>query len=468
MNTKRWGLVAVLAAAIAVLMAGPAFAGGGGGGNGFGNAIAAQERHTNALLAREGVVGTAVGLNPAGRHVVQVFTAREGVRGIPSFLDGVPVLVRVTGEFVAEDHATGEFPLPVPIGVSSSNQFSVKFPFAFTGTLGARLVDDQDDDDAGNDLLFALSNNHIYANENARNGATIDSPVIQPGRADGGSDPTDTVGTLFAYVPIDFDKNANNVADVAIAITTSALVDTATPEFLADGSTPDPDRYEPSTANLECAGNCSNLLGVLVKKFGRTTELTHGVISGVNATLIIRYDSGRARFVKQLFIDAVAPTVDVSAGGDSGSLWVTDAGENPVGLHFAGSGNVGISNRIDLVFDELADATTGETIVAGTTVVGTPVTPFISVDGKAPVAPAPGITVSPTSGLVTTEAGGMDTFTVVLNTEPTADVTIRLSSSDTTEGTVVPPPILTFTDILNVRRFTWPARRIEITNGSCQ
>ena len=45
-----------------------------------------------------------------------------------------------------------------------------------------------------------------------------------------------------------------------------------------------------------------------------------------------------------------------------------------------------------------------------------------------------GITVSPTSGLVTTEAGGTATFTIVLNTQPTADVTIGLSSSDTTRG----------------------------------
>ena len=45
-----------------------------------------------------------------------------------------------------------------------------------------------------------------------------------------------------------------------------------------------------------------------------------------------------------------------------------------------------------------------------------------------------GITVTPTSGLTTTEAGGTATFTVVLNTQPTADVTIGLTSSDTTEG----------------------------------
>src|SRR5207237_1028688 len=45
-----------------------------------------------------------------------------------------------------------------------------------------------------------------------------------------------------------------------------------------------------------------------------------------------------------------------------------------------------------------------------------------------------GITVTPTSGLATTEGGGTATFTVVLTTIPTADVTLALSSSDTTEG----------------------------------
>ena len=47
-----------------------------------------------------------------------------------------------------------------------------------------------------------------------------------------------------------------------------------------------------------------------------------------------------------------------------------------------------------------------------------------------------GITVAPTSGLITTEAGGTATFTVRLNSQPTANVTIGISSSDTTEGTV--------------------------------
>ncbi|MCL4207829.1 MAG: DNRLRE domain-containing protein [Pirellulaceae bacterium] len=56
--------------------------------------------------------------------------------------------------------------------------------------------------------------------------------------------------------------------------------------------------------------------------------------------------------------------------------------------------------------------------------------------------PPPGITVSPTTGLVTTEAGGTAQFTIVLNAQPTADVTIDLSSSDPTEGAVSPASVV--------------------------
>lgn len=49
-----------------------------------------------------------------------------------------------------------------------------------------------------------------------------------------------------------------------------------------------------------------------------------------------------------------------------------------------------------------------------------------------------GITVSPTSGLVTDEGGGQANFTITLNSMPSGDVTIGLLSSDTSEGTVSP------------------------------
>ncbi len=55
----------------------------------------------------------------------------------------------------------------------------------------------------------------------------------------------------------------------------------------------------------------------------------------------------------------------------------------------------------------------------------------------------PGVTVSVDS-VTTSEAGGQVTFSVVLNSAPTADVTIGVSSTDTTEGTIAPVS-LTFT-----------------------
>jgi hypothetical protein len=54
------------------------------------------------------------------------------------------------------------------------------------------------------------------------------------------------------------------------------------------------------------------------------------------------------------------------------------------------------------------------------------------------------ITVQPTTGLVTSEAGGSDAFTVVLGSQPSANVTIAVASSDATEGTTL-QSMLTFT-----------------------
>lgn len=45
-----------------------------------------------------------------------------------------------------------------------------------------------------------------------------------------------------------------------------------------------------------------------------------------------------------------------------------------------------------------------------------------------------GITVSPISGLTTTEAGGVASFTVILNSEPTSDVVLSIASSEPSEG----------------------------------
>jgi Ca2+-binding RTX toxin-like protein len=74
----------------------------------------------------------------------------------------------------------------------------------------------------------------------------------------------------------------------------------------------------------------------------------------------------------------------------------------------------------------------------------TPTPPTPTPPTPTPISLPGGITVSPTTGLKTTESGDTDSFTVKLNSQPTANVTIGLSSSNTVEGTISPAS-LTFT-----------------------
>ena len=74
-----------------------------------------------------------------------------------------------------------------------------------------------------------------------------------------------------------------------------------------------------------------------------------------------------ARFVDQI---AISPG-DFSAGGDSGSLIVTnDASRNPVGLLFAGSSTRTLANRIDLVLNRFSVTVDGPARTPGGTTTG--------------------------------------------------------------------------------------------------
>ena len=140
MRARRWGLVATSVMLFAVLVAGLVSAGGPPSEPpGLARAIAAQEAHTDRLLAKSGVLGTAVGLGADGRHVVKIYIESAGVPGLPHMLDGVPVEVEVTGEFVAQGHSLTR---PAPIGVSSGSERLIivgGLLYCTVGTLGARV-----------------------------------------------------------------------------------------------------------------------------------------------------------------------------------------------------------------------------------------------------------------------------------------------------------------------------------------
>jgi len=300
---------------------------------GIRKAIEVQGRHSERLMGIAGVVGHGIGISADGKPVLKIFVKRAGIPGIPVALEGVPTEVEVTGMVVAYADPTARFPRPVPIGVSTGH------PDITAGTIGARVKDA-----AGN--VYALSNNHVYANEND---AIIGDSVLQPGPYDGGQDPADAIGTLEDFVPINF-SGGNNTMDAAIALSSRADLGTSTP--LDEGyGTPNSSIFD----DLNEDGyfdDKNSLLNLLVQKYGRTTGWTYGQVSEINVTVNVCYQTrGPFRCVKLArFVDQISITPGTfSAGGDSGSLIVTDPDKNPVGLLFAGSNTLTFANRIDLV-----------------------------------------------------------------------------------------------------------------------
>jgi hypothetical protein len=308
-------------------------------------AIAVQDRHTRGLMAIPEVVGTAVGLTETGQPAVLVFLKGTPPPGLlPENLEGVPVVAKLTGAFVAMQPPAGKgpgsggggsidpttrFARPVPIGVSTGNIGECS-----AGTISARVK--------SGSTVYALSNNHVYALENS---APKGSKILQPGQYDTSClpDPNNEIGTLSDFVPLNFDGGQNTV-DAAIAATTTVLLGNATPT----------DGYgTPKSQTTVAAVNDA------VQKYGRTTKLTKGTITAINATVNVGYSLGTALFVNQIVVYGNKPFIKA---GDSGSLLVTDPGRNPVGLLFAGtsSGKYAIANQIGDVLTALGVTIDGE------------------------------------------------------------------------------------------------------------
>lgn len=338
MSRRKWFQMLVVTVVILFLTVFPGITSAQGNSeNAFERVKEVQERHTEKLMAGEGVVGTAVGFNERGKQAVLVFLERSGVAAVPQELEGVPVHPLVTGKIEAlkppankpgsSTDPTARFDRPVPIGVSTGNAKEMS-----AGTIACRVK-------SGN-RVYALSNNHVYARENA---AGFGEEILQPGRYDGGLPVLDRLGTLSNWVTLDFSGNATNKVDAALALTDTDDLGMATP---ADGY------GTPASATVAPA------LNMAVQKYGRTTSLTKGVISGINATIRVTYSSGTATFVGQITVTSRSPFIKA---GDSGSLLVTEASQ-PVGLLFAGnnSGKLAVANAIGDVLGALGVSIDGQ------------------------------------------------------------------------------------------------------------
>jgi hypothetical protein len=316
---------------------------------------AAKAAHEAAIFARANVVGIAVGNKriegrETGERCIVVFVEEKRLEHrlrrrdvVPIALDGVRTDVVETGRFEAFRTAQAvdvdrtKRIRPAPGGVSIGHSLVT------AGTLGVLT--------RRNGRPVVLSNNHILA---AQNAGRAGDPILQPGPADEGR-PQDAIAHLVSFVPIRFNEQRLGPVGRVVAWILSPLLRAAGlglkrlpggPSNLVDAAVAEPIDARIVAPDIlgigHAVGTAEAEIGLRVWKSGRTTAVTEGRITAIDAVVEVDYGDKTAIFREQIVSDIA------SKGGDSGSL-VVDDGRRAVGLLFAGGATTTLINPITAV-----------------------------------------------------------------------------------------------------------------------
>lgn len=240
---------------------------------------------------------------------------------------------KARGESVAAQSCTDQRRArqsPVVAGISAAHQNVT------AGTISYFCRSTRLGDDPGK--VYVLSNNHVFADVN---NAQPGDNLFQPGPADGAV-PGDHFAELHRFVEIFLGGATPNSVDAAIGELLPAVQHRL--EICRIG---------------RISGTSRAIQGMRVRKHGRTTGLTEGMVTDPTYDALVGMShtdpSIVAAFADQMRIERVSPFSAFGLGGDSGSLIVERSNQNAVGLYFAGpdSGEYGIANHIDDVLSEL-------------------------------------------------------------------------------------------------------------------
>lgn len=303
------------------------------------------------LLRRPGVTGIDIGYKYVNGErtdeiVIRVYVAQkkksvssfeaipreiQGIRTdvIESKFDALSATVR-TG--ILADSQTNPLSYNSLVGGISIGPCKKINNISYFGTLGAIVEDNNPPYN-----LLALSNYHVLLAGNLNQ--PIDKmnqiDISQPSIKDDGKCPDDTFGVVMRGT-----LNDGGSVDCAVASIRSSRAAEAKIEQIG-----------------KVKGTTSATLGMQVRKRGRTTGLTYGIVDGLHATVQINYPDpkGTITLTDQIII---VPDPNKNAvwteEGDSGSVIVTAGSDDEVyvvGLHVSGSsdGSRGTANHIDAV-----------------------------------------------------------------------------------------------------------------------
>ncbi len=296
-----------------------------------------QDKHEAELLAMDGVVGVTPSLKMKGEKPTKTWSLTvlvekksppgklpKGAR-LPKEMAGVKIDVVEVGKLEALVFNARVRPALPGYSIGHHNITAGTFGFLVQDIRRCCCKFEKSDcctptgEDCPGDYLI-LSNNHVLADVNQGQPGDL---ILQPGPIDGGVFPADGVATLERFEPIVFGASGYNLVDAAVARPTysrnviASIIGLVIPR-----------------------GVDQALVGDLMIKLGRTTQVTTGRVLATNATVNVNFGTaGVAQFRNQIL------TTAMSAGGDSGSGGM-NANLNAVGLLFAGSSKITIFNNI--------------------------------------------------------------------------------------------------------------------------
>ena len=286
------------------------------------------QKHNNFFFNKRNVVGMGFGNKiikgvNTGEPCFKVFVAKKESASIlkdgnmiPKFYKGMKTDIIQTGKLTFSSLSEKNLPLKFgysigPNGVSTC------------GTAGCLVKDS-----CGN--YYILSNNHILSNFDE---LPIGTPILHPGVYDSGKYPDDLIAYLSKKIQLLYsteDKKNYNYVDCAIAKIINPNCVTKKIAFVGG-----------------IKGVQDAEIGMHVKKVGRTTELTTGIITELDALVELAGPNDST----ELFDNQIITTY-MSFNGDSGSL-LLDSDNHAIGLLNATGDSFSISNPIKEVLKAL-------------------------------------------------------------------------------------------------------------------
>jgi len=319
-----------------------------------------QSKVQPKLMKKNNVIGVGIGFKETKgqkteRLSLVVFVKKKKVLSELASKDIIPIEIKgIVTDVKEAGNITIHGSSQVQVGDSIGHYLS-----SIDGTFAAVVRD------VSSKSKLILSSNHILANwNNAQKGDAI----LHPSPIAGGIMPQDRIAELERFIYIRFeggdDDNGEGICPIAKGLTGIAnfianilgskyrlipmrIVQAANEADAAVAKPLNEDDIADIIPDIGVVNDTSDPeLGRSVRKRGRTTGITTGIIQALNVTIQIGFGGGRTATFKNQVV-----TSEMSQPGDSACLLLESSTNKAVGLSLAGSDTVTVWSPIKRILE---------------------------------------------------------------------------------------------------------------------